>query len=405
MPAPTSSRYLAVRRRLDPLIAEIAAGALGREAARELPRAEVRRLLELGFGRLRLPVSDGGDGLSFPELAEILIDLGEADSNLPQIFRGHIGFVEGTLRQQEGPARDTWLGRLAAGELVGNAWTETAAALGETGTRLTERGGRLVLNGRKFYSTGSIFADWADVAALSGEQEITVAVRIDQPGVRINDDWDGFGQRLTGTGTIIFEDAFVDAADIIPPSARPPYQTALFQLVLLAVQAGIAAAIDRDTAAEISKRSRAYSHGSAALPREDPLIQSIAGSISATAFTARALVREVAAAVQDAVDLDESPDREAAETASTVAEIRSAQAQVILGSSVTDAATALFGTLGASATRSTNALDRNWRNARTVASHNPVAYKQRIVGDWAINGTRPPFSWRVGDVSTAKGES
>jgi len=27
------------------------------------------------------------------------------------------------------------------------------------------------------------------------------------------------------------------------------------------------------------------------------------------------------------------------------------------------------------------------------------------VGDWAINGTRPPFSWRVGDVSTAKGES
>ena len=34
-------------------------------------------------------------------------------------------------------------------------------------------------------------------------------------------------------------------------------------------------------------------------------------------------------------------------------------------------------------------LDRHWRNARTLASHNPVIYKPRVVGDFRVNGTAP----------------
>ena len=77
------------------------------------------------------------------------------------------------------------------------------------------------------------------------------------------------------------------------------------------------------------------------------------------------------------------------------------QAQVVLSELVPRAATLLFNTLGASAVSRASALDRHWRNARTVASHNPVIYKTRIVGDWSINGTPPPFVWAVG---TAKPE-
>jgi len=68
------------------------------------------------------------------------------------------------------------------------------------------------------------------------------------------------------------------------------------------------------------------------------------------------------------------------------------------------AATRLFDALGASATRSTTALDRHWRNARTVSSHNPLVYKARIVGDWVINGRTPPFVWRVGNGTSAGAE-
>ena len=40
-------------------------------------------------------------------------------------------------------------------------------------------------------------------------------------------------------------------------------------------------------------------------------------------------------------------------------------------------------TLAASATLRPQGLDRFWRNARTLASHNPRIYKDRIVGDFA----------------------
>ena len=87
---------------------------------------------------------------------------------------------------------------------------------------------------------------------------------------------------------------------------------------------------------------------------------------------------------------------EAEHAANVAAEIESAQSQLVVSERVLRAATRLFDALGASATRSTTALDRHWRNARTVSSHNPLVYKARIVGDWVINGRTPPFVWRVG---------
>ncbi|MGN6127730.1 MAG: hypothetical protein ACTHON_14295, partial [Humibacter sp.] len=35
------------------------------------------------------------------------------------------------------------------------------------------------------------------------------------------------------------------------------------------------------------------------------------------------------------------------------------------------------------------ALDRHWRNVRTIASHNPAVYRKRAIGDYVLNG-RPP---------------
>ena len=52
--------------------------------------------------------------------------------------------------------------------------------------------------------------------------------------------------------------------------------------------------------------------------------------------------------------------------------------------------------IAASATFRSAARDRFWRNARTLSSHNPRIYKNRIVGDYAVNGTTPPYQWRIG---------
>jgi len=395
-----ADRLAAARARLAPLLAEAAEGASRREAERELPRAQVRALAAAGFGKLRVPVEFGGDGLTWVETAELLVAAATADPALPQIFRGHLAWVEHLLTLPPSAYRDGWLARVTAGELVGNAWSATGDVIGRSGTVVERDGDGWVISGRKYYTTGTIFADWADVTCRVGDEPSTALVRTAQDGVTVSDDWDGFGQRVTGTGTLVLAGARVEAEDVAPFEGRFRYQTALYQLVLLTVQAGIAAAIERDTGAEVRARTRTYTHGLAPLVREDPAVLAVAGEISAAAFAARQLVRGAAEAVQGAADTAARRDSPADLAANVVAEIATAQAQVVLSRSVPAAATALFDTLGASGVSTSRNLDRHWRNARTVASHNPVIYKARIVGDFSVNGTTPPYVWDIGTAAS-----
>ena len=89
-------------------------------------------------------------------------------------------------------------------------------------------------------------------------------------------------------------------------------------------------------------------------------------------------------------------DPQAEKEANIAAEIESAKAQAIVAELVLQATSELFDASGASAVGRGKQLDRHWRNARTAASHNPLIYKQRIVGDWEINGSEPPYVWQIG---------
>ncbi|WP_341945999.1 acyl-CoA dehydrogenase family protein [Microbacterium sp. LWH11-1.2] len=395
-----TQRLAVAREHLRPVFAEIAAGTVVREQGHELPFTEVEALRDAGFGRLRLPIDDGGFGLDWPSFAELLIELAAADSNLPQIFRGHIAYVEHVLAAAPSDRRSRWLDRISDGELVGNAWSENgAAAVGTNATRVSRRAdGTWRVDGRKFYTTGSIFADWVDATVDLDGETVTALIRRHQDGVEISDDWDGFGQPLTGTGTAVFTDASVDEDDVEPFTSRFPYQTAVYQLTLLAVLAGIAAAIERDTVAQVRARTRTYSHGSANRVADDPQVLQIVGELTATSATARALVLDVARAVQHAADVLGTSETEDAVAA---AELGSSRAQIVLTDLVPRAASRLFDTLGASAVRSGTALDRHWRNARTVASHNPWIFKARQLGDHAVNGRTPDFVWAVGESKAA----
>jgi alkylation response protein AidB-like acyl-CoA dehydrogenase len=148
------------------VFSHIAEGALARERSRSLPYEPIEWLRQAGFGAVRVPVEYGGAGASASQLVQLLIELAEADSNLPQALRGHFAFVEDRLNAEPGPQRDVWFHRFVAGELVGNAWTEVGnVAIGDVITRVTRDGAGWVVNGSKYYSTGSIFAGWIDVFA------------------------------------------------------------------------------------------------------------------------------------------------------------------------------------------------------------------------------------------------
>lgn len=391
-----------LRDRFAPLLTAIASGALERERDRTLPVAEVRALAEAGFGSLRLPVEAGGSGATFPQLSELLVDLAAADANLPQIWRGHLAFVEDLLVTKHTEFRDRWLTKIAEGAVIGNAWSEIGTVeRGAFGTTIAVSGERAEVNGQKFYTTGSIYADFSDTLVQSegGDQHIAV-VPLAQTGVSISDDWDGFGQRLTGTGTIVYDRAALESRDVIPFGDRFEYQTAVYQLVLLTVHAGIAAAVAADAIAAVAARTRTYSHGNADRVRQDPQVLQVVGEISAVAHTARALVGQVAETIQEA-HVAAASRAEHAHSAAVEAELASGRAQVITSRLVPEAATRLFDALGASAVRETAALDRHWRNARTVASHNPWILKAKEIGAWEVNGTEPVFQWGIGTATSS----
>lgn len=387
--------YAALAARYRPVFARIAEGSLQRELDRVLPFEQVGWLKQAGFTGVRVPREFGGDGASLPELFRLLVELAAADPHVPQALRGHLAFVEDRLCAPVSSEREEWLRRFASGELVGNAVTEIGSvALGDTTTRLTAAGDDFTITGRKYYSTGSIFAEWIDASALAPDgTEVAALVSTATDAVTVSDDWTGFGQRLTGSGTTVFDAAPVRAEHVYPFAARFPYQTSLYQLVLVAVQAGIARAAESDAVHQVATRARTFSHGNAAQARHDPQVLEIVGRISADAFAAEAVVLRAAEELQLAYEA-RTPEERAASRRE--AEIASARAQATVAELSLRAATSLFDALGASATSTGLALDRHWRNARTVGSHNPVAFKARIIGDHLVNDAEPPYEWAIG---------
>lgn len=395
----TGTDYEALTAHFRPIFARIAEGTVARERERTLPHQPISWLKEAGFGTVRIPQEKGGWGASLPQLFQLLTELAEADSNLPQALRAHFAFVEDRLNQPDSAERDRWFGRFIDGELVGSGWTEIGTVkLGDVITRVTPGESGWTLSGEKFYSTGTLFADWIDVYARRNDNQgdVIALVNTHQPGVTREDDWDGFGQRLTGSGTTRFANAHVEQEHVYDFATRFRYQTAFYQHVLLATLAGIGRAVARDGAQAVAARNRVYSHGNGGVARQDAQILQVIGQITSLAFAVEATVIRATHSLQSAYVAHVSNDEAQIAAANVLAEAEAGQAQVIASEWVTRAATELFNALGASDTRVSKALDRHWRNARTLSSHNPVVYKARDIGDWKVNGTAPTGIWQIG---------
>lgn len=384
---------------LQALLARIAEGANERERDRIAPYEQIQWIKEAGLGRLRIPVAEGGAGASLRELFKVLIDLSAADSNVAHILRAHYWFVEQQLQSAHAESRKHWLGLVNQDKIFGNATSEQGNL--QVGlffdTKLTRDGDGIGyrLNGQKYYSTGTLFSDWVQIFASTPEGNIAGAIiPVDREGVTLKDDWDGFGQRLTGTGTTILNNVYVkpeEAADYGPPEAQlPSYQFAILQLYLQAVTAGILRSVQHDAVALVRRRRRSFSHATTERPTEDHQVFQVVGEIATDAFAAEAIVLAAADRIQLAAGsvVKGLPDPELARDA----QIAAAEAKVALDRFSYQTASRLFDAGGASSTQAIYNLDRHWRNARTISTHNPTLLKASAVGDFLVNGTLPPLN-------------
>ncbi|MHC3002528.1 acyl-CoA dehydrogenase family protein [Gordonia sp. GN26] len=378
-----------------PIFARIAEGAVAREDDRRLAHDEVSWLREAKFGALRVPVELGGYGASVRQVFRLLIDLATAESNLPQALRVHWSFVEDQLTALPDPEAERWLRKVAEGTLVGNAITEPGVgAIDRYQTRLTADGDAWRLDGTKYYSTGSLYSDHILVAADQDGERVSVLVDADAQGVTQHDDWDGFGQRLTASGTTEFSGVQVADDRILGAgygSAGRTYATSYLQLVQLSVLAGIAQRATDDVSEWVRERKRTFTHSTADLPRHDPLVQQVIGRLTAAAYSARTIVLDIA----DQLDrLAETGWQDEKLLDKVEFDVARAQATVI--PLVLDATTQLFEVGGASITSERLRLDRHWRNARVISVHNPLIFKLQAIGDHVLNGTDLPYAWSAG---------
>ena len=376
--------------RLASIITQIGEGELARDLTRELAYAPLEIVRENRLGALRLPISAGGSGASFRQLIKTVVDLAAADANVAHILRNHYCFVE--LFAQPNIARsEKWTKLVEEGHIFGLAAGELGktAGAGLVDTTVERVGSSIRLNGTKFYSTGSLYSDYILVrAAWTDGRKASVVVPAKREGVEIEDDWDGMGQRLTGSGTTRFFNVAINEDEIYSDAPedgfRPAYSTTLGHLLVTSVVAGVIRAAANDAAALIKRRNRSFAHAPTPNPSEDPILQQTLGQIASAAFAAEATVLAAADAL-DAVN-----DGEYTFEKAQYAALTAAQAKVTIDEIGTRAASMIFDVGGASAaTRKAN-LDRHWRNIRTLISHNPASYKAIAIGALELNGTALP---------------
>lgn len=379
--------------------------AAQREAAQRLPHEEIAALKALGFGALRLPADAGGRGVSLTGLLGVARDIAAADANVAHAFRNHLFLVESALRRPDHPFHAHVLALARRGRTLGLSFTETgtpAAGAPAAGARpgrvsavLEWQAGSdcYVGSGKKVYATGNLYSDAFAGVAVESRHGRTVQYVLDRgPGVGDADDWDGFGQRATGSGTATFERVTIPAAQVFPADPPPregaaPWGYTFHQVYLSNCIAGIARRVALDGVAVLRARTRNFYHGEAALPADEPVLQALLGRIRAYAACVEATVDRAIAALQRAWDGHGTPDEYGAVLAASLA---AAEAKVVVDDLAPQLAGWLIDLGSGSVVSRRGALDRHWRNIKVIAAHNPRLYKERFLGENALHACLPP---------------
>lgn len=370
------------------LAADFVREASQRDRERRLPLPELERYSQSGLWGITVPREHGGAGVSRATLAEVTAIISRADGSLGQIPQNHYYALEVLRVNGSADQQRRFYARALAGERFGNALAEIGTrTAAERRTRLTaDPQGGWRIDGSKFYCTGALYAQWVPTATV-GEDGIQrlAFVRRDSPGVEIIDDWSGFGQRVTGSGTVLFKNVAVPAENVLvltDPAAPANTIKPLAQIIHAAIDLGIGQAALADAVDFVRERSRPWIDAGVERASDDPLTIGEFGRLSIRLDAARALVAR-AGRILDAATADASPQNVAA------AAIAVAEARVLTTEASLAAGSKLFELAGTQSTLDPLNLDRHWRNARTHTLHDPVRWKLHAVGNYYLNDAAP----------------
>ncbi|MGD0722602.1 MAG: SfnB family sulfur acquisition oxidoreductase [Roseiarcus sp.] len=370
------------------LAGEFAVDASRRDRERILPAAELDRFSKSGLWGITIPKAYGGAGVSAVTLAEVIKLISAADSSIGQIPQNHLAALDAIRFAASEKQKKLWFGRVLQGYRLGNAFSEAKSKhVGAFETTLTADGDGYLVRGEKFYATGALFAHFIHIGAVdpNGKVHLAIVAR-DAPGLKIVDNWSGFGQRTTASGNVIIDNVRVDPEGVIPAyvgGENPSSNGAVSQIIQAAVDAGIAQGAIEDTIAFVRRYTRPWIDSAQERGADDVFTIAEIGNLKIKLHAAEALLEQAGHAV-DAI-IANPTDEGVGAAAVAVAEAKALTTEIAIL-----ATNKLHELAGTRSTLAEFNLDRHWRNARTHTLHDPVRWKYFHIGNYALNGVSPP---------------
>lgn len=377
--------------------AVLSADAVERDRAGRTPHHEVQLLKDAGLVTLLGPAENGGGGQTWSTAYRVTREVAKGDGSIGQLLGYHylwawavrlVGTDEQISRtEQHYTANDLFFG----GAVNPRDNDLTIADEGET----------IIYNGRKSFSTGSGVSDLTVLeGVLEGtDQHVFAVVPSQQQGITFHDDWDNLGQRLTESGSVSIEDVRVcwdEALGYVDRQFQArtyaTLNTPTIQLVFANFYLGIAQGALEAATSYTREKTRPWPYGgdnkeSAA---EEFYVLDGYGDLQSKLWSAESLIEDTNARLEELLHADR--DDVTAHQRGEV-EVRIAAAKQRIIDTGLEIATRAFELTGARATANKNGLDIYWRNLRTHSLHDPVAYKRKEVGQYALLGEHPEPTW------------
>lgn len=361
--------------------------AVARERAAAPPRAEIARLRGAGLLTLLNPREAGGGGGTFTDAFRVIRVLARADTSIAQILSYHYLLSHSALWRADAEQRN----RLVRQSVAQKWFWGGASNPRDAFTVLTADGDGFRLNGRKTFASNASLADRITLRAAFGEAIVLIALPGASEGIVHGNDWDAFGQRLTESGSIEFRNVRVDREDVLgtfPPNPSEPLPALttlvvpIHQLLFVNFYLGTAEGALAAANQYVREHGRPWQTSGVERASEDPYILELYGTLYSDLQASIALAESAATEIEAAIGCGAAltpEQRTSAAAAVYAAKVNSTRVAL-------DVTSRIFDLMGARATSASYGFDRFWRNIRTHTLHDPVAYKAREVGNFALNG-------------------
>ena len=378
----------------DNLAQQFAATAVERDRVGGHAAHERELIRRSGMLTLSVPRAFGGQGASWETVLQVVRKLAAADSALAHLFGFHHLQLAGIrLYGSAVQQRNLLTATVEQGLFWGNALNPL-----DKRTRAQAVPAGFVLDGVKSFSSGSVGADWLTISAWdeSAGAALIAVLPTAQPGVTVEADWDAFGQRQTDSGTVRFEEVYLPAALVLQApgqaaTAQATLRSQVAQLIMANLYLGIAVGAFEAARAYTLEQARPWFASGVSESCADPFVQHRYGEFWLKLRPAMVLAEHAARLLDTA--FEKGADLGAQERGEVAVAV--AEAKVLAHRAALGIGSEMFELTGARSTSARFGFDRYWRNARVHTLHDPVDYKLRDLGRYALEGRLPeptPYS-------------